>query len=90
MERGGAEMRVGARGGVGGRLWRRRRSVPKRAQEAQWRAHLLQLPLLTLTEMKLMGRWPTTRAATNTRKGTPTMGLARLMTQLAMAMGGVG
>lgn len=37
---------------------------------------------LALTEMKLMGRWPPTRATRNTRKGTPTIGLARLMTQL--------
>ncbi len=29
-----------------------------------------------------MGRWPPTSARMNTRKGTPTMGLARLMTQL--------
>lgn len=41
----------------------------------------------TLTEMKLMGRWPPTRARMKTRKGTPTMGLARLITQL---QGGAG
>lgn len=34
-----------------------------------------------------MGRWPPTRARMKMRKGTPTMGLARLITQL---QGGAG
>lgn len=42
---------------------------------------LLLLRKVTLTEMKLMGRWPHSRASMNTRKGTPTIGEARFTTQ---------